>query len=318
MNSPAPDSDPAAAPAASPAIGFVGLGAMGLPMARRLVRAGYALTVHDVATAQVESLVVDGATAADSARSAAAASDVVVLMLPDSPQVQEATGGEDGVLAGLRPGTLVIDMSTISPAVTREVAANVAAAGGRFVDAPVGRTSRHAAEGDLLIMVGGADQDVDAAWPILQNFGTDIIRCGPVGSGETMKLVNNLLTATIVAANAEALVLGVASGLELQTVLGVLRMTAASNTHLKNTYAEKALRRDFSPGFATRLAVKDLRLVMSLAIDQQLPVGVGAAALQLFSTACSQGHALDDYTSVITVLESLAGVQLEERAEVPA
>jgi 3-hydroxyisobutyrate dehydrogenase-like beta-hydroxyacid dehydrogenase len=169
-----------------------------------------------------------------------------------------------------------------------------------------------------LIMVGGPEEVVEDAEPILQCFGTDIIRCGPVGAGETMKLVNNLLTATIVAANAEALVLGTAAGLELDTVLRVLRMTAASNTHLKSTYAEKALRRDFSPGFATKLAVKDLRLALGLAIDQQLPVGVAAAALQLFSTACSQGHADDDYTSVITVLESLAGLELEEKVAVSA
>lgn len=298
------------------AVGFVGLGAMGFPMARRLLDAGYPLTVYDVATAPVDALAAAGATAVGSARLVAEASDVVVSMLPDSPQVQAAMTDSGGILAGLRPDALVIDMSTIAPSVTREVGAAVEAAGGRFVDAPVGRTSRHAEEGDLLIMVGGADADVDRAWPVLNHFGTDIIRCGPIGSGETMKLVNNLLTATIVAANAEALVLGVSSGLELNTVLKVLRMTAASNTHLKSTYAEKALRRDFSPGFATRLAVKDLRLVQGLAIDQQLPIGIGAAALQLFSTACSEGHALDDYTSVITVLERLAGVELEERAEV--
>lgn len=296
-------------------LGFVGLGAMGLPMAKRLVDAGYPLTVYDVAPAPVQSMIAVGAKGAESARAVAAASDIIVMMLPDSPQVQDAVAGPDGVIAGLRPGGLVIDMSTISPAVTRTVGAAVVAAGGHFVDAPVGRTSRHAEEGDLLIMVGGVEKDVDAALPVLQNFGHDIIRCGPVGAGETMKLVNNLLTATIVAANAEALVLGVSSGLELETVLRVLRMTAASNTHLKSTYAEKALRRDFSPGFATRLAVKDLRLVIGLAIEQQLPVGVGAAALQLFSTACGEGHALDDYTSVITVLERLAGVELAEKAE---
>lgn len=299
-----------------PMVGFVGLGAMGFPMSRRLLDAGYPLMVHDVVPTPVETLVRVGAKAAESARALATGSDIVVTMLPDSPQVQAAMAGPDGILAGLRPGTLVIEMSTIAPAVTRQIGTDVQAAGGRFVDAPVGRTSRHAEEGELLIMVGGADDDVQSAMPVLENFGTDIIRCGPIGSGETMKLVNNLLTATIVAANAEALVLGVASGLSLETVLKVLRMTAASNTHLKSTYAEKALRRDFTPGFATRLAVKDMRLVMGLAIDQQLPVGVGAAALQLFSTACSEGHALDDYTSVITVLEKLAGVELVEREEV--
>ena len=299
-------------------VGFLGLGAMGAPMARRLLAHGYPLRVFDVVPESVARLVADGAVAADSARALAADSDVVVLMLPDSPQVEAALAGPAGVLAGLRPGALVIDMSTISPAVTRQAADAVAAVGGRMIDAPVGRTSRHAEEGNLLIMVGGPKGVVDEAEPILQCFGTDIVHCGPVGAGETMKLVNNLLTATIVAANAEALVLGTAAGLELDTVLRVLRMTAASNTHLKTTYAEKALRRDFSPGFATKLAVKDLRLALNLAIEQQLPVGVAAAALQLFSTACSQGHGADDYTSVITVLEGLAGLELEEKLAVSA
>jgi 3-hydroxyisobutyrate dehydrogenase len=301
-----------------PSVGFLGLGAMGAPMARRLLAHGYPLCLFDVVPESVARLVADGAVAADSARALAADSDVVVMMLPDSPQVEAVLAGPDGVLAGLRPGALVIDMSTISPAVTRQAADAVAAVGGRMIDAPVGRTSRHAAEGNLLIMVGGPQEVVDEAEPILQCFGTDIVRCGPVGAGETMKLVNNLLTATIVAANAEALVLGTAAGLELDTVLRVLRMTAASNTHLKTTYAEKALRRDFSPGFATKLAVKDLRLALNLAIEQQLPVGVAAAALQLFSTACSQGHGADDYTSVITVLEGLAGLELEEKVAVSA
>lgn len=303
-------------PPPGPQLGFIGLGAMGFPMARRLLAAGRPTTVFDVSAERVEALVAEGARSAGSPREVAAASDVVITMLPDSADVQAVTSGPDGVLAGLRPGSVLVDMSTISPAVSREVAAAVVAAGSEMVDAPVGRTSRHAAEGDLLIMVGGPEAVVDRVLPVLEVFGKDIVRCGPVGAGETMKVVNNLLTATIVAADAEALVLGCAAGLELDTVLRVLRMTAASNTHLKATYAEKALQRDFTPGFATRLAVKDLRLALGLAIDQQLPVGVGAAALQLFSTACSEGHATDDYTSVITVLERLAGVELREGAGV--
>lgn len=296
----------------TPAVGFIGLGAMGAPMARRLLAHGYPLQVFDQVPEAVSALAAEGAGAAGSIRELAAASDVIVTMLPDSPQVEQVYG--EGLLAGLRPGALVIDMSTISPSVTRTTAEAVEAAGGRMIDAPVGRTSQHAEEGELLIMVGGAEEAVDEAEPILRCFGTDIVRCGPVGSGETMKLVNNLLTATIVAANAEALVLGVASGLELDTVLKVLRMTAASNTHLKSTYAQKALRRDFTPGFATALAVKDLRLAQNLAIENELPVGVAAAALQLFSAACSQGRGRDDYTSVLTVLEGLAGLELEEKA----
>lgn len=295
------------------AVGFVGLGAMGRPMARRLLSRGYALTVYDVVPDAIEPVRAAGATPATSPEAVAAASDVVVTMLPDSPDVQAAVLGPDGVLAGLRPGAVLIEMSTIAPAVTRQVAEAVTAAGCRMLDAPVGRTSRHAEEGDLLIMVGGEASLLDEVRPILECFGHDIVHCGPPGSGETMKLVNNLLTSSIVAANAEALVLGVAAGLELETVLSVLRSTAASNTHLRSTYAEKALRRDFTPGFATRLAIKDVRLALELASGLRLPVGVGAAAQQLLAQAAAQGHETDDYTSVITVLENLAHVELEER-----
>lgn len=301
-----------------PAIGFVGLGAMGRPMARRLLQHGYPLTVHDLVPAAMDPLRGAGATAATSPEAVAEASDIVVTMLPDSPDVQTAVLGPDGVLSGLRQGAVLIEMSTISPEVSRQVAQAVTAAGRRMIDAPVGRTSRHAEEGDLLIMVGGEAADLAEARPILECFGHDIVHCGPHGSGETMKLVNNLLTSTIVAANAEALVLGVAAGLELETVLSVLRSTAASNTHLRSTYAEKALARDFTPGFATRLAIKDVRLALELASGLRLPVGVGAAALQLLAQAAAEGHETDDYTSVLTVLESLAHVELREQQEARA
>lgn len=295
------------------ALGFVGLGAMGGPMAHRLLQRGYSLTVYDALPPAMEPVRQAGAAICASPKAVAEASDVVVTMLPDSPDVQAAVLGPDGVLAGLRPGAVLIEMSTIAPAVTRQVAESVTAAGCRMLDAPVGRTSRHAEEGDLLIMVGGDASLLEEVRAILECFGHDIVHCGAAGSGETMKLVNNLLTSSIVAANAEALVLGVAAGLELETVLSVLRSTAASNTHLRSTYAEKALRRDFTPGFATRLAIKDVRLALELASGLRLPVGVGAAAQQLLAQAAAQGHETDDYTSVITVLENLAHVELEER-----
>jgi len=294
-------------------VGFIGLGAMGGPMARRLVASGYPTSIYDVVPERLERVASSGAQAKGSPREVAASADVVITMLPDSEDVVAVLGGDDGILAGLRHGSVLIEMSTIAPTVTREAHRRVVSAGARMIDAPVGRTSRHAAEGDLLVMIGGDDGDIDGVEPILACFGKDRVRCGPIGSGETMKLVNNLLTATIVAADAEALVLGVKAGLELETVLSVLRATAASNTHLRVTYAEKALRRDFSPGFATRLAVKDLRLALSLAVDEQYPVSLGAAALQMFSVACCEGHSGDDYTAVLTVLERVAGVELEEK-----
>jgi 3-hydroxyisobutyrate dehydrogenase-like beta-hydroxyacid dehydrogenase len=300
------------------ALGFIGLGAMGRPMAKRLLEHGYRLTVYDVLPDRTRELVKLGAAPSTSPRAVAAASEVLITMLPDSPDVQAAVYGPEGVISGLRQAGILIEMSTIAPSVTRTIAKAVGAVGGRMLDAPVGRTSRHAEEGDLLIMVGGERNLLDEVEPILRCFGKDLVYCGPVGTGETMKLVNNLLTTTIVAANAEALTLGVKAGLELDTMLSVLRSTAASNTHLRSTYAEKALRRDFTPGFATRLAVKDLQLALGMAADHRLPAGVGAAALQLFTMARARGHDGDDYTSVITVLEELAGVELCETQKASA
>lgn len=296
-----------------PAVGFVGLGTMGRPMASRVLANGYRLTVYDLAPGAVERLVASGAEAAASPEAVAEASDVVVTMLPDSPDVQTAVLGPGGVLAGLREGAVLIDMSTISPAVTRQVAAAVTAAGRRMIDVPVGRTPRHAADGDLLLMAGGDPGLIEEVRPILRCFGSDIVLCGPVGSGTTMKLVNNLLGASILAANAEALVLGAAAGLELETMLAVLGSTGASSRHLHQTYPEKALRRDLTPGFATRLAIKDMRLALELASGVRLPVVVGAAAMQLFNAAAAEGHDDDDYTSVLSVLERYAGVVLHER-----
>jgi 3-hydroxyisobutyrate dehydrogenase-like beta-hydroxyacid dehydrogenase len=296
-----------------PAVGFVGLGAMGRPMASRLLANGYPLTAYDIVPAATERLASAGAQAATSPEAVAEASDVIVSMLPDSPDVQAAVLGSGGILAGMRESAVLIDMSTISPAVTRQVAEAVTAAGRRMLDVPVGRTPRHAAEGDLLLMAGGDPDLLEEVGPILRCFGKDLVHCGPVGSGAIMKLVNNLLGASILAADAEALVLGVAAGLELETVLAVLRSTGASNTHLRSTYPEKALRRDLSPGFATRLAIKDVRLALELASEVRLPIGVGAAALQLFNAAAAEGHENDDYTSVLAVLERYGKVELHER-----
>lgn len=294
-------------------IGFVGLGTMGRPMAKNLLKAGYSLAVHDVAPEPVAELVGLGAQARPSPREVARDADAVVTMLPDSPEVEAVLVGADGVVHGARPGSLVIEMSTIDPATTRKVGATLGARGLRMVDAPVGRTSAHAEAGTLFIMVGGATEDVAAAEPVLRAMGSDLVHCGALGMGGTMKIVNNFLSCASAALTAEALVLGAKAGLRVETMLEVMTSTAAKTGHLEMTYPGKALQGTFTPGFMIDLAHKDLGIALKLGADARVPLAVGAVARELFSAARAQGKGRLDWTAVITVLEQVAGVEVRRR-----
>lgn len=288
------------------AVGVVGLGAMGGPMTARLLDpGGFPVAACDPVAERADDAARRGAVTVATPAAVAAASDVVITMLPDDAAVVEAVTGPDGVLEALEGGTL-IEMSTIDPATSRRLHEQVRAAGGRMLDAAVGRTSAHAVRGELSLMVGG-DADLLEAWrPVLEPMATTITHCGPAGAGSTMKLVNNLLTTTIVAANAEALTLAERAGLPQDVVLRVLLAGAAANTHLAVTYQEKALAGDLTPGFATRLAAKDLGLALGLATRSGVPVPVGAAAAQQMTLALARGHADDDFTSVLAALREVS------------
>ncbi|CAG7616822.1 NAD(P)-dependent oxidoreductase [Paenibacillus allorhizosphaerae] len=292
-------------------VGFIGLGAMGRPMSKNVIAKGkYELTVYDLFDKAVEELVSHGARAATSAAEVAENSDIVITMLPNSPDVEAAVLGPSGVLSGLRPGSVLIDMSTIDPATTRKIADAVHTKGCRMLDAPVGRSTANAEDGTLLIMAGGDEDLFEECKPILSCMGSDLVHCGPIGSGEIVKIVNNMLTGIIVTANAEALTLGVKAGVKLETLLQVLRSTAANNGHLHATYPVKALKGDFSPGFAVRLAYKDMNLALSLGGQLNVPLSVAASSTQLFNMARGLGHDNHDYTSVISVVEECAGIKV--------
>ncbi len=185
-------------------IGFIGLGTMGGPMAQNLLKAGFALRVYDVASQAVERLVEAGAAKAESAADAANGADALVTMLPNSDHVAEALFGERGAASQLSPNALVVEMSTIAPAMTDRLASRLAERGITMVDAPVGRSSQHAVEGKLLIMAGGNAESVERAMPILQRLGDTIVHCGPSGSGARMKLVNNFMSITLNVTTSEA------------------------------------------------------------------------------------------------------------------
>ncbi|WP_166844404.1 NAD(P)-dependent oxidoreductase [Isoptericola sp. BMS4] len=244
-------------------IGFIGLGVMGAPMALNLVRAGHELTVHRVKE-RSRHLLDEGATAAASPREVAEKAEIVVLMLPDTPDVETVLRGDDGVLAGLRPGTLVVDMSSISPVVTVDLAAAVREAGGEYVDAPVSGGDVGARDGTLTVFVGGDDGPVARATPLLEVLGSTITHIGPVGAGQAAKVANQVIVAGTIQAVAEGLALAEAAGIDAGTVRTALSGGFASSRIL-DLHGRRMIERAFDPGFRLRLHRKDLGLALEAA-----------------------------------------------------
>jgi 4-hydroxybutyrate dehydrogenase / sulfolactaldehyde 3-reductase len=291
-------------------VGFIGLGTMGRPMALNIQKHGHALTVFDIAPAALGALTAGGARAADSPAAVARASEVVITMLPDAPDVERAALGPDGVIEGLRPGALYVDMSTIDPATTRRIGKAFAERGRAMIDCPVGRTQDHAVAGTLVLMAGGDAALIERVRPVLMCMGETLYHCGGLGAGEAMKLVNNCLAASILAANAEALVSGVKNGLTVELMQTVIASTLAHNAGLATALPKKALAGDFTPGFMVRLAHKDVRLALGMAAGEGVETPIGHAALATLAAACERGLAGDDVSSVLRLREEQAGIQV--------
>ena len=290
-------------------IGFIGLGRMGRPMASNLCRKGFRLVVHDVNRAAVAELEALQCRGADSAAEVAAQSGVVVTMLPNSAIVGEIVAGRDGVLDHVKPGGLVMDMSTVSPETTDALARAAAAKGLGFVDAPVGRLAEHADRGESLFMVGATPQDFVRVKPLLEAMGTTIHHCGPAGAGTRTKLVNNFLAVSLCQMNAEALALSQRFGLDLEKTLEVLHGTTATNGQLKINWPNKVLKGDVAPGFTIDLAHKDLSLIVDAANAAKVPMPLAAAAREAFSAARAGGFGGQDFSSMVDVLCTMAGIE---------
>jgi 4-hydroxybutyrate dehydrogenase / sulfolactaldehyde 3-reductase len=294
-------------------IGFIGLGTMGAPMARNILNKGHRLIVSDVAPAAVASLTAAGATAATTPKEVAAGSEVVITMLPDGPDVERVALGADGIVAGIRPGSVYIDMSTIDPDTTRRIGEAVAAKGAAMIDSPVGKTADHAVAGTLTLMVGGPAEIVARCRPLLDCMGTDFFHCGGLGAGQTMKLINNLLATAVSEASIEALVTGTKSGLALDTMMSVLRTTMAWNNALAIALPKRPLAGDFSPGFMLKLAHKDCRLALQMADGLGVAAPVGRAAFASLDEAMQRGLADDDVGALLKLREEPAGVEVRSR-----
>ena len=290
-------------------IGFVGLGRMGKPMASNLSRKGFRLVVHDINRAAVSDLEALQCRGAQSAAQVAQEAPVVVTMLPNSAVVSEIVGGKNGILAYVKPGGLIMDMSTVSPETTDALAKAAAAKGIGFVDAPVGRLAEHADRGESLFMVGGSEADFARVRPLLEAMGTTIHHCGPAGSGTRMKLVNNFLAVGLCEMNAEALALSQRFGLALEKTLDVLYGTTATNGQLKLNWPNKVLKGDTSPGFTIDLAHKDLSLIVDAANAAKVPMPMAAAAREAFSTARATGFGGQDFSAMVDALCTMAGIE---------
>jgi 3-hydroxyisobutyrate dehydrogenase-like beta-hydroxyacid dehydrogenase len=287
-------------------VGVIGLGIMGAPMARNLLKAGHAVAVHGRTPARVAPLVEAGATSAPSPAALAAAVEAVVTCLPDTPDVEQVFDGPDGVLAGAPPGLLAIDMSTIAPAAARGLAERCARAGVAFLDAPVSGGQVGAVAGTLSIMVGGAADAVERARPVFSALGKQVTHMGASGQGQMTKLVNQIVGATTLAAVVEGLTLAAHAGLDPDAVLQAVGGGAATSWQL-TTLGPRLQRGDFAPGFMVRLQQKDLRLALRAAADVGVPLPTTALVHQLFAAVEAQGGGALGTQALVLALEALAG-----------
>jgi len=290
-------------------IGFIGLGVMGRPMARNLLKAGFPLVVHSRTAATIDEIVAAGASAATSPADVASRSDVVVTMLPDSPDVRLVLAGPGGVFEQMRPGTVVIDMSTISPAVTRELAAEAERRGGCLLDAPVSGGEIGAINGSLSIMVGGDANALDRVRPVLNAMGNPerVIHIGSSGAGQVCKACNQLAIGGALATVGEVFALARKAGVDPARVREALLGGFAASRVLE-VHGERILNGNYKPGFRTRLYHKDMGIALETARAHDVPLPVSAVVQQLVNAMMAAGEGDLDYSALATVLFDLAGL----------
>ncbi len=289
-------------------MGVIGLGIMGQPMAHNLLRAGFPLTVWNRTRERAAPLETDGAAVASSPRDVAAASDIVVTMVTNTPDVEAVLFGPNGVAAGAHDGLLVIDMSTISPEATREFASRAGPMGIHTIDAPVSGGEIGAIEARLSIMIGGDEADVARAKPLLEELGKTIVHVGPHGAGQACKLANQVAVAINNLGVAEALVFAASQGIDLNKAREVIASGAGSSWAMVN-YAPKMLAGDFKPGFMVDLQQKDLRLVLDAVYAAHLSLPGTALAHELYNALQRDGGGREGNLALIKVIERLSGIE---------
>jgi 2-hydroxy-3-oxopropionate reductase len=289
-------------------IGFVGLGIMGKPMAKNLLKAGYQLVVFDVNPAPVRELAAAGAEAAASAKEAAQKTDVVITMLPNSPHVKAAVLGPNGVLEGAKPGMIIVDMSSIAPLAAQEVAAQAAEKGVEMLDAPVSGGEPKAIDGTLSIMVGGKKEVFEKCQAVLSKMGASVVLCGEIGAGNTTKLANQIIVALNIAAMSEALVLGKKAGVNPETIYKAIRGGLAGSTVL-DAKAPMVLNGNFKPGFRIELHIKDLANAIDTAHEVGVPLPLTSQVMEIMQALKVDGKAGNDHSGIVQFYEKLAKIE---------
>ena len=290
-------------------IGFIGLCIMGKPMSKNLLKAGYSLVVHDINPAPVEELVAAGAGRGESSTDVAARSEIVITMLPDGPDVEQVILGPNGVLEGARPGTVVVDMSSISPLVSKKAAAACEKRGVEFLDAPVSGGEPKAIDGTLAIMAGGKREVFERVLPVLQAMGSSVTLTGPAGAGNVTKLANQIMVACNIAAMGEALALATKAGLDPEVVFNAVKGGLAASAVL-NAKAPMVIARNFKPGFRIRLHHKDLRNALAAAGSLETPLPLTGLVEQMLVALINDGKGDLDHSAIVQFSEKMAAVEI--------
>ena len=291
-------------------VGFIGLGIMGRGMANNLLKAGFSIRLWNRTASRMEPLVAAGAEAGSSPADVAAHSDIIITCVSDTPDVEAVILGENGVIHGASAGALVIDCSTISPKVTRDIAAKLNEKGVHLLDAPISGGSEGAAKGTLSIMIGGEAAQVERAMPVLQAMGKTITHVGEQGAGQMVKLVNQILVVGHALAMSEALLFAQAGGLDLRKTLDAVKGGAAGSWMLSNR-GPQILERDWRPGFMIKLQQKDLRLVLEAADQLGIPLPATSLIFNMYRPLEAQGLSEEGNHALIKALERLAGIEVK-------
>jgi 2-hydroxy-3-oxopropionate reductase len=296
----------------NPTIGFIGLGIMGKPMARHLLKANFPLVIHNRSGAVVEELSKEGAQPAANSQEVAQRSEVIITMLPDSPDVELVYAGERGIFAGLKSGALLIDMSSISPVVARKLAAEAEKRGCDMLDAPVSGGEAGAINAALSIMIGGKDSAVERAMPLFEKLGKNIVHVGNAGAGQVTKAANQMVVGTTIAIVSEALVLAAKAGVDPAKVRQAL-LGGFAQSKVLEAHGQKMLDRNFKPGFRIRLHEKDMKIALATGSEYGVPLMVTGVVGQMMTAMKGMGNGELDHSGLVKFVEELAKTELAQR-----
>ena len=295
----------------TPAIGFVGLGIMGKPMARNLMKAGYSLTIYNRSRSPMDELAAEGAELAGSSMEVAQRTEIFIAMVPDSPDSEDVVIGPKGALKGAKAGSVIIDMSSIAPLTSQKLAAEAAKIGVEMLDAPVSGGEPAAISGNLAIMVGGKQEVLDRCRPILDVMGASVVRVGDVGAGNTVKLANQIIVAANIEAVGEAFVLAQKAGIDPELVFQAIRNGLAGSTVME-AKVPMIMDRNFNPGFRIRLHQKDLHNALLTGKELGVPLPVTGLVQQMIGALMNQGKGENDHSSIVNFIEALAMTEVSK------